>query len=221
MMLAAFDPQPVAARPSRGGGSRASNCQRRLAPAEVLFHAGDLREQVYRVERGSLCHYSRHEDGDHEIIEFLFPGDIIGFGYLGTHASTAQAVTETMLSQVSNEELELLAEADGQLAARMAATADREFEYLRQRALNSASKPAKRVASFLASMARLSTHEGREASVVSEDISSGAVAHHLNMSIDALTDVLRELQKRGMVEPAKDGLRIADVDALEKFADAA
>jgi CRP/FNR family transcriptional regulator len=192
-----------------------------LARAEVLFHAGDVREQIYRVERGTQCHYSRRENGDHEIIQYLFPGDIIGVGTLDTHASTAQAVTETVLTPVSNEELELLAETDGQLAARIAAAADREFEYLRQRALNSGSKPVKRVASFLAAMARLSAHEGREATVVSDDISSGAVAHHLNMSIDSLADVLRELQKRGMVEPAEDGLHIADVDALEKFADAA
>jgi CRP/FNR family transcriptional regulator len=194
---------------------------RRLARGETLFHSGDERVQLYRVERGALCHYQRQDDGRHEIIEFAFPGDIIGFGHLAEHTSTAQAVAKTIVSPVSEEEFEQLLDTDGQLAARYAAAADREFEFLRVRALSRAPrKPAKRVASFLSALVRMSAGEGRDPSLITDELSSGAVAEHLGLSLDALADVLRDLEARGLVLSAREGLRITDLGALERFADA-
>jgi CRP/FNR family transcriptional regulator len=199
-----------------------SGSVRRLARGETLFHAGDRREQLFRVERGALCHYLRWDDGHHEVIEFAFPGDIIGFGHLSQHTTTAQAAAKTIVSPISEEEFEQLLKTDGQLAARFAAAGDREFEFMRARSIDSnRGKPVKRVASFLAAMSRLSADEGRDPNVITDEFSSGVVAEHLHMSLDALAKVLRELQAQGMVAEAGKGLRIVDIDALETFADAA
>jgi CRP/FNR family transcriptional regulator len=207
---------PARVRPASGGRVR------RLSRGETLFRAGDPRRQLYRVERGALCHYLRWNDGRHEVIEFAFPGDVIGFGYLAAHTSTAQAVARTIVSPVSEAEFERLCEADGQLAARFAAAADREFEYLRLCAVESGrGKPAKRVASFLAALSRMSAGEGRDPKVITDEFSSGVVAEHLEMTVDALAAVLRELEAQGLVTSARGALRIADVEALERFADAA
>jgi len=195
---------------------------RRLARGEALFSCGEQRTQLYRVERGALCHYVRWDDGRREIIEFAFPGDIIGFGHLGEHISTAQAVAKTIVSPVSEESFERLLETDAQLAARYAVAADREFDYLRTRAIAAGQgQPAKRVASYLAALARISANEGRTSEVITDAYASGAVADQLDISIDALAEALRDLEQRGIVAPDHEGLRIADLDALEQFADAA
>lgn len=194
---------------------------RRLARGEMLFHSGEPRLQLYRVERGALCHYLKLDDGRHEVIEFAFPGDIIGFGHLSEHTSTAQAVAKTIVSPVSEEDFEHLLETDGQLSARYAAATDREFDFLRVRAIErSRGKPSKRVASFLVALARMSAGEGRDANVITDEFSSGSVAEHLAIDLDGLSGVLRDLEARGMVAPAREGLRIVDLEALEKFADA-
>src|SRR4029079_8362671 len=204
------------------GRARGSAHVRRLARGETLFHAGDARDQLYRVERGALCHYMRWDDGHHEVIEFAFPGDIIGFGHLSMHTTTAQAVARTIVSPISEQEFERLLESDAQLAAPFAVAADREFDYMRVRSIESGrGNPTKRVASFLAAMSRMSAGEGRDPSLITEEFSSGAVAEHLNMSVDALAAVLRQLEAQGMVAAADAGLRITDIEGLEKFADAA
>ena len=164
----------------------------------------------------------RWDDGHHEVIEFAFPGDIIGFGHLSMHTTTAQAVARTIVSPISEQEFERLLESDAQLAARFAVAGDREFDYMRVRSIESGrGNPTKRVASFLAAMSRMSAGEGRDPSLITEEFSSGAVAEHLNMSVDALAGVLRQLEAQGMVAAADAGLRITDIEALEKFADAA
>jgi len=195
---------------------------RRLARGEALFSRGEQRTQLFRVERGALCHYLRWDDGRREIIEFAFPGDIIGFGHLGEHISTAQAVAKTIISPVSEETFERLLETDAQLAARYAVAADREFDYLRAQAVAAGrGRPEKRVASYLAALARISANEGRAGEFITDAYASGAVADQLDISLDALADALRDLEQRGIVAPDREGLRIADLDALEQYADAA
>ena len=220
-MLAVSSP-PATPRPSSDGlrQERASGV-RRLARGETLFHTGDERDQLYRVERGALCHYVRWDDGHHEVIEFAFPGDIIGFGHLTTHTSTAQAVAKTIVSRISEAEFEQLLETDGQLAARFAAAGDREFDFMRARSIDHGrGNPAKRVAAFLAALARLNADEGRNPGIITEEFSSGAVAGHLNMTVGDLAEVLRRLEADGLVASDTDGLRISDIDALEQYADA-
>ncbi len=220
-MLAVSTPS-AEPRPSSGGLRRARvSSVRRLARGETLFHTGDERDQLYRVERGALCHYVRWDDGHHEVIEFAFPGDIIGFGHLSVHTSTAQAVTKTIVSPISEVEFERLLETDGQLAARYAAAGDREFDFMRVRSIESGrGNPKKRVAAFLAALARLNADEGRNPGVITEEFSSGAVAGHLNMTVGDLAGVLRQLESDGLVASDTDGLRISDIDALEQYADA-
>ena len=195
---------------------------RTLGRGEILFQEGDTRGQVYRVERGALCHYVRFEDGRREIIEFAFPGDLIGFGHLEAHVSTAQAMVETSVSIVSAEAFEEALAGDGPLAARLSAAADRDFDFLRARAIKSGlGKPVERVASFLAALSQLSAHEGRDPTLVTDDIPSGVVAGHLDMTIDGLVRALRELEQRGVLLSTEAGLRIANLPALEKLASAA
>jgi CRP/FNR family transcriptional regulator, anaerobic regulatory protein len=218
-MLAAT---PSDACDSRGRDARGRGLRpvRSLARSEILFQTGDKRGKLYRVESGALCHYLRWEDGRREIVEFAFPGDIVGFGHLQSHVSTVQAMVETTVSPVSQKEFDALLENDGQLAARFAAAGDREFEYLREVTVKAdPGKPVERVASFLSALSHMSDVEGRDPTLVADEITSGDVAEHLDLTMDTLVAALRELERRGMVVAAGNGrLQICDLPALEKLA---
>jgi CRP/FNR family transcriptional regulator, anaerobic regulatory protein len=219
----------LAATPSGACGSRAcEDCPRGRGPrsvrslgrSEILFQTGDKRGKLYRVESGALCHYLRWEDGRREIVEFAFPGDIVGFGHLRSHVSTAQAMVETTVSLVSEKEFDSLLDTDGQLAARFAAAGDREFDYLREVTVKAGEdKPIERVASFLSALSHMSEVEGRDPALVAGEITSGEVAEHLDLTMDMLVAALRELERRGMVTATAGGrLQIRDLTALEKLA---
>jgi CRP/FNR family transcriptional regulator len=193
--------------------------QRALVAGGYLFQAGDTRARLYRVEQGALCHYMAGDADHHEVIEFAFPGDIIGFGHMEKHVSTARAMVETIVSVVSPAEFSCALEIDGQLAARFAAAADREFDYMRERAIRSgAGEPVKRVAAFLSAVSHIGAREGRDPTLITDELSSGFVADQLGMSIDRLQSALIELERRGVVRASKEGLRIASPGALEDLA---
>jgi CRP/FNR family transcriptional regulator, anaerobic regulatory protein len=191
-----------------------------LAPGEILFQTGDPHGELYRVVRGSLCHYTRWHRGCHEIIEFVFPGAIVGFGHIAT-LSTARATLHTEIGIVTPDEFACALRSDGQLAARVAAAADREFDYLRFRAKGAVgNRPTQRLASLLAALSRINAREGREAALIPDEIPSGAIAERLDMSIDGLAAALWQLEARGLVAPSTAGLRIIDIVGLERLADA-
>ncbi len=173
----------------------------------------------YRVESGAICHYARLSDGQPEVIEFAFPGDIIGLGYLPTHVSTATAMVESCVSVVSDADLDRTLTNDNRLFFRLVEAGEREFDYLKNRSFKAdPHPPIQRVANFLLAIVRINVSEGREPLLVADDVSSGYVAEQLQMTIDALAKALLSLRCSGLVEVSDRGLRIVDIAALETLA---
>lgn len=199
-------------------GSNSSDRHQHLVTGAILFEPGKPRH-LYRVESGAICHYMRPADGEHEIIEFAFPGDIIGLGYSATHVSTAKAMVETDVSVITDADLDLALQQDNKLFFKLADAGEREFDYFRNRSLEGdLLPPLERVASYLLAIASIEGSEGREATVIADDFSSGFVADQLQISVDTLTTVLLSLQRSGFVDVSDMGLRIRDVPGLEKLA---
>lgn len=181
----------------------------------ILFKPGDQR-RLYRVERGAVSHYIRWTDGRLDAVEFAFPGDIIGLGHLNTHVSTAHAMVETLVSVVAEPDFDRVLESNHTLSLRLTAAVDREFDYLRDKAINSAKRgPIERFACYLVAISNINVEEGREPTFISGEISSGYVAEELKMSIATLSTALVSLQKMGLIAATGSGLCILDVAALE------
>ncbi len=207
--------------PAIFGGAPADVVLQNVNTSEILFQAGDERT-LYRVERGAICHYVLWADGRHEVIEFAFPGDIIGLGHLRSHVTTAQAMVDTVVSLVTEVELQNILESDDRLSFRQAAAVEREFDYLRDQAIAAEATPASaRVANFLLALSSLNGPEGRDPDLISDDITAGFVAEKLDMTIDKLGAALLCLKKEGAVKETASGLRIINADTLQRMADAA
>jgi CRP/FNR family transcriptional regulator len=196
--------------------------QKSVKTGEILFQAGDARA-LYRVERGAVCHYMLWADGRHDVIEFAFPGDIVGLGHLSEHVSTAQAMVDTVVSLVSDAEFAENYQNDDPLSFRLSAAIEREFDFVRDQALVARTplKSAVRVANFLLALSRVNSFEGRERELIADDITAGFVAEKLDMSIECLGEALLRLKKEGAVRETSRGLRIVDTATLQRLADAA
>lgn len=193
---------------------------RTLAAGETLFREGDARSHVFRVEKGALCVYKSRPDGTQDILEFAFPGDLVGLGYLDSHVSGAQAAMETSLICLSRAMLDPASERNARARARLTAAIDREVTFLRESLARSGQpSPTERVAALFVTLSRYNVYEGREPSLITDSLKCGVVAGYLNMSVDQLALELTEMEARGLIEPCDKGLRLRDLEALEKLAD--
>jgi CRP/FNR family transcriptional regulator len=174
---------------------------------------------AYRIESGAICHSITWPDGSHEVIEFVFPGDIVGLGALSEHVSTAHALVDTVVAEVSPEELERAVRANDALAARLSSAMDREFEYLRARALQPGRRPVtNRVAAYLVAVARSACRTG-ETPVAAGAEGVTAISAMLDVDAGEIRHALQELAAKSLIAERDGALVILDRDGLELSAE--
>lgn len=186
---------------------------------QSVYSPGMPRVAAFRVESGALCHYVVWPDGAHDVIEFAFPGDIVGLGSLGEHVTTAQAMVDTTVSVLSDEELERALEKDAALATRLASATDREFEYLRQRALQPGLRPVpNRLAAYIIAVAGSALRSG-ETHLAADASGEEALAAVLELPVGEVKAGLVDLKRLGLLSERDGALLIEDFKGLEQLAD--
>lgn len=223
-MLIAHTSQFQGARPAgqrTETAAAAPERSRRMIPhGDSLFTPGTPRAAAYVVESGALCHYIVWPDGSHDVIECAFPGDIVGLGALSEYVSTAQAMVDTAVVPLTSQELDRALESNAELAARMASATDREFDYLRCRALQPGLRPAlNRIAAYLLAVAGSACRSG-ETPVASGAEGERALVLTLDIPAANVRDALATLGDRGLIAERDGVIVIADADGLEVLADA-
>lgn len=196
---------------------------RTLAPGEHLFEQGDVPSHAYRVETGALSLFTLRQDGGCELLDIAHPGDLVGLGALERHAFHARAEVGASVRCLTRDALARAAADEPALAARVDAARRAEFELRRRQACRVvADAPALRAAAFLLVISRNNRREGRDPAIVTDELKCGTVAHYLGMSLDELGGAVCDLEARGLVAAAREhALRLTDLEALERFVDAA
>jgi len=190
---------------------------RSLQRNELLFEAGDLKSQLYRVETGAICIFVTHANKAREVIEFALAGDIVGMGFLERHATSACAVVDTKVSCLCLDEIDRLTAEDARAKARFHDAVEREFA-LRRDYISSmgASRPLVKLAAFLIAVAHQNANEGLDPAVIDDTLECAVVAGYLGISVGQLADLLVELEEMDLVQPAPHhGMRVVDMERLE------
>ena len=189
----------------------------RLSVNELLFGMGEPKSHLYMVKSGALVVYEPRWNGHRAVIEFAFPGDIIGLGFLETHTCCARAVSKSRVRCLPLSAQDELATGNPQTQSRLADAIEREIEFVRESSVRfSRQNPLGRLAAFLLALSRENQDEGRDPTLLSQPLECGIVADFLALSVDRLGSLLVELERRGLIEPlGTEGLRLTNRAGLE------
>jgi CRP/FNR family transcriptional regulator len=194
--------------------------QQRIAANAFVFKAGDPRTHLYRVETGAICLYEAGRADRQSVIEFYFPGDYVGLGFLQKHHVSARAMLETVVTRLPIDALADLVKNDPRAEAKLAQSVEREFEARREELCNAGRRqPIERVAALLVTSARTNVQQGRPAGIIKDSWKCGFIADLLQLTLDDLTAILVDLEARGLIAAAGKDLRLTDLPALEAMAD--
>lgn len=192
----------------------------RIASNAFVFKAGDPRTHLYRVESGAVCLYEAGKSDGRSVIEFCFPGDYIGLGFLDRQHLNARTLIETTVTAYPVDALPDLVKGDPRAQAKLALSVEREFEARRDALVNEGRRqPIERVAALLVTSAHTNVQQGRPAEIIQDSWKCGFIADLLQLTLDDLTAILIELQRRGLIAPAGSDLKLTDLPALEAMAD--
>jgi CRP/FNR family transcriptional regulator, anaerobic regulatory protein len=158
-----------------------------FAATEALFSLGDPKTALYLLESGVVTVYEPRLQGRGAILEFAFPGDIVGLGFLQTHTCSARASVETVAYCVPFSAQDRLVGDDPRSQAGLANAIEREFEFLRRSSIKfSRESPLGRVAALLLTLSRQNEEEGRDPTLLTQPLQCGVLADFLALSIDRL-----------------------------------
>ena len=86
---------------------------------QTIYTEGDPAEFCYRIVGGCVRRVKLMEDGRRQVVEFLLPGDLLGFDALDTYDLSAEAVTPVVLHCYRRGAVEALADHDPAAARRL------------------------------------------------------------------------------------------------------
>jgi CRP/FNR family transcriptional regulator len=173
------------------------------------------------VESGAICLYETRRTDRQAVIEFLFPGDYVGLGFLDKHHLSARAMLDSTVTCMPIDALAEVARSDPRAQAKLAQSVEREFEARRDELCGAAVQrhPIERVAALLVTSARTNVQQGRPAELIKDSWKCGVIADLLQLTLDDLTAILVDLQRRGLIAAAGEDLLLVDIPALDAMAD--
>ncbi len=192
---------------------------RRIAAKEHVFCEGDARDHVFRIEDGVIALYKTLPDGRRQIIDFAYPGDLIGLGVLDEHVLSAQATTAAKVRCLSAGALERMAESDAGLALKLYKSVCHELAATRSLLVTVGQRSAiERLAAFLLALHRRTAAGG--SSTVTLAMRRSDIADLLGLTIETVSRTLTKLRTMGIIDIEQGGTRVELCD-LTRLADLA
>jgi CRP/FNR family transcriptional regulator len=180
---------------------------RRLRAKEHVFCEGDEREHVFRVEEGVIAVYKTLPDGRRQIIDFAYPGDLIGLGVIGEHVLSAQATVPSKVRCLVAAALERIAESDAGLALKLYRAVCQELAATRNLLVTVGQRSAlERVAAFLISLHRRTAAEG--STTVNLAMRRSDIADLLGLTIETVSRTLTKLRSMGVIDLEQGATRV-------------
>ena len=174
---------------------------------------------MFQVAEGIVAIYKTMMDGRRQIIDFAYPGDIIGLGVLKEHVLSAQAIRPAKVRCLSATALELAAEKDASLAVKLYKAVSQELAATRHLlVMLGQSNAIERMATFL-----LDLH-GRigdpTTGTVTLAMRRSDIGDLLGLTIETVCRTLTKLRVAGIIELEQSGTtaRILDFERLAEFA---
>ena len=194
---------------------------RSLAAKEVLFRSGDRRTCFYRVETGAICVYEPQWNDERSIIDFAFPGDFVGLGFLEIQSCSASAICECQVRCMPWHQLTSAVAGNPSAQQKLQEAIEREFELRRTSIIRRGQgNSIGRVAAFLVVLSHNNSLEGRDPSFIGDSMDCGIAADYLGLNVEKLGALLVELKKRGLIDLCPDkSLRILYINALKELAE--
>jgi len=180
---------------------------RRLLAKEHVFCEGDSRDYVFYVEEGVIAVYKTLPDGRRQIIDFAYPGDLIGLGVLDEHVLSAQATVTSRVKCLSVAALERIAETDARLALKLYKSVCHELAATRSLLVTVGQRSAiERVAAFLVRLHRRTGVE--ESSTINLAMRRSDIADLLGLTIETVSRTLTKLRTMGVIEIEQGATRV-------------
>ena len=190
----------------------------RLKRSETLFYEGDAAERYYKVVAGALRSCKELTDGRRHITDFFLTGDFIGVEALGTHGSTAEAISDATLVRYDRRLIEGLISRSPRVGKFLLERVCADLSQARARMLLLGRMSAReRLASFLLRIAERSRR--RDDEIIPLPMTRTDIGDHLGLTTETVCRTFAQLKSAGVIDtPSAHELRLVKPHDLADLA---
>jgi CRP-like cAMP-binding protein len=176
---------------------------------QVIYDEGEPATAIYRVRTGCVRLQIISEDGQRQIIAFLFPGDLFGV-CLETRQSAAETVSDAVLDYFPTQGVVNLSRTSTAVFIELMNCAAAHFGELAAHASNIAHMPAEeRVLWFLHRMSTIAPPSRTGDGISWMPMAHRDIADFLGLTAETLSRSIKHLEERGLLQrQGRTGFRI-------------
>jgi CRP/FNR family transcriptional regulator len=192
-------------------------------PGEVLFREGDPVNDVFCVSEGNVVVTRFGENGERQILAFLFPGDFLGMVFAPHHNTGAEAMTSGSVWSLPKSKLQQELATRAELGLAFAEMSSRILNNALDLIFTLGRKNSKaRVASFILHLQRRQELLGLEATRVHVPMTRQDIADFLGLTMETVSRSFSQLKAANAIRAEAHGdVVITDMRVLRSEAELA
>ena len=191
-----------------------------VARDAALLWEGDRAEFCYKIVSGAVRICRLLADGRRQVIDFLLPGDLVGFDNGETYAFSAEAIVDTVVLRQPRHAIEATVAANPKLGRQLLTIACARLAAAQSQILLLGRKnAAEKLASFILALADRTGVSGAEDEPVDLAMMRADIADYLGLTIETVSRTFTNFRRGGAIDlPDVHQIVIRDRDALEDLA---
>ncbi len=189
-----------------------------LELGEHLFRTGDAFHSLYAIHSGCFKSYTIDQEGREHVLNFHFPGELIGVDavYQEAHSANTTALENSSVCQLPYQSIMELSFEMPELHYQLLRLFSREVFYVTTIAGDFSAE--ERMAAFLVMVSgRLRTH-GQSAATLHLAMSRQDIANYMRMATETVSRVLARFENNGLLDADRKNIIILDTKGLAEVA---
>ena len=193
---------------------------RQFKRGEFIYRAGEADDSLYIVSKGKVRVYLLSDSGKEQLLRILTPGEFTGewtlFNQEGVHGDYAQAMVDTTICQIRQEDFQQLLSDYPAVSMKLLQEMSKRLEVSeKQTAKVAVDQVGSRLAIYLVEQVPKANAESQGPVIVSLGMSRKDIASFLGTTPETISRKFRELEEEGLIEQLSLGkVRIHDLDDL-------
>lgn len=193
---------------------------RQFKRGEFIYRADEADDSLYIVSKGKVRVYLLSDSGKEQLLRILTPGEFTGewtlFNQEGVHGDYAQAMVDTTICQIRQEDFQQLLGDYPAISMKLLEEMSKRLEVSeKQTAKVAVDQVGSRLAIYLVEQVPKESAESEEPVIVSLGMSRKDIASFLGTTPETISRKFRELEEEGLIEQLSLGkVRIHNLDDL-------
>jgi CRP/FNR family transcriptional regulator, anaerobic regulatory protein len=168
---------------------------------EHVFCEGDPAGHIYRIEAGNVCIYKMLPDGRRQVIDFAYPGDLVGLGAADEHQLSAQAMSRTRVRRIPLNALRQAVRDDSRVGLKLLETLSSDLHASQEFVVTLGQRCAhERFAAFLQALSRRNRRSSEDPGEFVLPMTRTDIADFLGLTIETVSRLFTKFRAAGIIE---------------------